>query len=295
MTFKLTTQFSPKGDQPQAIAELEQGLDARGPRPGPARHHRLGQDVHDRQRHREIAATDAHPRPQQDARRPALRRDERALRGATPSSTSSATTTTTSPRRTSRRATRTSTRTPSSTTPSTGCVTRRRTRSCRGATSSSSRASRCIYGIGSAESYYGLLIDLKVGEEFPRDRLLRMLVDVQYERNDVDFHRGTFRVRGDVVEVFPAYEQETAIRIEFFGDTVEAHQGGRPAARPREGHGRARRHLPRARTTSRRRSRCAAPSARSARSSASGSTSSTRRAASSRSSASSSGRSTTSR
>ncbi len=80
----------------------------------------------------------------------------------------------------------------------------------------------CIYGIGSAESYYGLLIDLKVGEEFPRDRLLRMLVDVQYERNDVDFHRGTFRVRGDVVEVFPAYEQETAVRIEFFGDTVEA-------------------------------------------------------------------------
>jgi excinuclease ABC subunit B len=80
----------------------------------------------------------------------------------------------------------------------------------------------CIYGIGSAESYYGLLIDLKVGEDFPRDRLLRMLVDVQYERNDVDFHRGTFRVRGDVVEIFPAYEQETAIRVEFFGDTVEA-------------------------------------------------------------------------
>jgi excinuclease ABC subunit B len=80
----------------------------------------------------------------------------------------------------------------------------------------------CIYGIGSAESYHGLLIDLRVGEEFRRDNLLRMLVDIQYERNDVDFHRGTFRVRGDVVEVFPAYEQETAIRIEFFGDTVEA-------------------------------------------------------------------------
>ncbi|MBK6693377.1 MAG: excinuclease ABC subunit UvrB [Myxococcales bacterium] len=80
----------------------------------------------------------------------------------------------------------------------------------------------CIYGIGSAESYHGLLIDLKVGEEFRRDNLLRMLVDVQYERNDVDFHRGTFRVRGDVVEVFPAYEQETAIRIEFFGDVIEA-------------------------------------------------------------------------
>ena len=80
----------------------------------------------------------------------------------------------------------------------------------------------CIYGIGSAESYHGLLIDLKVGEEFRRDNFLRMLVDIQYERNDVDFHRGTFRVRGDVVEVFPAYEYETAVRIEFFGDTVEA-------------------------------------------------------------------------
>jgi len=57
----------------------------------------------------------------------------------------------------------------------------------------------CIYGIGSAESYHGLVIDLKVGEEFRRDVLLRMLVDIQYERNDVDFHRGTFRVRGDVV------------------------------------------------------------------------------------------------
>ncbi len=80
----------------------------------------------------------------------------------------------------------------------------------------------CIYGIGSAESYHGLLINLKVGEEFRRDNLLRMLVDIQYDRNDVDFHRGTFRVRGDVVEVFPAYENETAVRIEFFGDVVEA-------------------------------------------------------------------------
>jgi excinuclease ABC subunit B len=80
----------------------------------------------------------------------------------------------------------------------------------------------CIYGIGSAESYHGLLIELVKGEEFRRDELLRRLVDVQYERNDVDFHRGTFRVRGDVVEVFPTYENETAIRIEFFGDEIEA-------------------------------------------------------------------------
>ena len=80
----------------------------------------------------------------------------------------------------------------------------------------------CIYGIGSAESYHGLVIQLKVGEEFRRDALLRQLVDIQYERNDVDFHRGTFRVRGDVVEIFPAYEHETAIRIEFFGDDIES-------------------------------------------------------------------------
>ena len=80
----------------------------------------------------------------------------------------------------------------------------------------------CIYGIGSAESYHGLVIELKVGEEFRRDNLLRMLVDIQYERNDIDFHRGTFRVRGDVIEVFPAGEHDTAIRVEFFGDEIEA-------------------------------------------------------------------------
>jgi excinuclease ABC subunit B len=80
----------------------------------------------------------------------------------------------------------------------------------------------CIYGIGSAESYHGLVIQLTVGEELRRDTLLRRLVDIQYERNDVDFHRGTFRVRGDVVEIFPTYEQETAIRVEFFGDDIES-------------------------------------------------------------------------
>src|SRR5580692_8547164 len=80
----------------------------------------------------------------------------------------------------------------------------------------------CIYGIGSAESYHGLVIQLAVGESLRRDTLLRQLVDIQYERNDVDFHRGSFRVRGDVVEIFPTYEQETAIRVEFFGDDIES-------------------------------------------------------------------------
>src|SRR5688572_27549516 len=80
----------------------------------------------------------------------------------------------------------------------------------------------CIYGIGSAESYHGLLIEIVRGEEIGRDLLLRRLVDIQYQRNDVDFHRGTFRVRGDVVEIFPAYEEAEAIRIEFFGDEVDS-------------------------------------------------------------------------
>src|SRR5271165_6564642 len=80
----------------------------------------------------------------------------------------------------------------------------------------------CIYGIGSAESYHGLVIQLAVGEALRRDTLLRQLVDIQYERNDIDFHRGTFRVRGDVVEIFPTYEHETAIRVEFFGDDIES-------------------------------------------------------------------------
>lgn len=78
----------------------------------------------------------------------------------------------------------------------------------------------CIYGIGSVEDYDGLSVDLKVGERRVRDKLLRQLTDIQYQRNDVDFHRGTFRVRGDVVDIFPASE-EWAYRVEFFGDDIE--------------------------------------------------------------------------
>ncbi len=80
----------------------------------------------------------------------------------------------------------------------------------------------CIYGLGSAEAYYGMLVFLQVGEILDRQTVLRRLTEIQYERNDVDFHRGTFRVRGDVVEVFPAHEAETAIRLEWFGDQLDA-------------------------------------------------------------------------
>lgn len=78
----------------------------------------------------------------------------------------------------------------------------------------------CIYGIGSVEDYGSMAVKLKVGERRVRDKLLRHLSDIQYTRNDIDFHRGTFRVRGDVVDIFPAGE-EAAYRVEFFGDELE--------------------------------------------------------------------------
>ncbi len=80
----------------------------------------------------------------------------------------------------------------------------------------------CIYGIGERETYAKMTAELDVGTSVDRDAVLRRLVELQYERNDVDFHRGTFRVRGDTVEVFPAYEADTAVRIEWWGDQVEA-------------------------------------------------------------------------
>ena len=80
----------------------------------------------------------------------------------------------------------------------------------------------CIYGLGSPEAYYGMLVRLEEGQELDRNDLLRRLVEIQYQRNDVDFHRGSFRVRGDTVEIFPAYEEDRAIRVEFFGDEIEA-------------------------------------------------------------------------
>jgi excinuclease ABC subunit B len=80
----------------------------------------------------------------------------------------------------------------------------------------------CIYGIGAPETYRDMHLALREGDVMDRDAIIRRLIAVQYERNDYDFHRGTFRVRGDVVEVFPANEEAAAIRIELFGDTIDA-------------------------------------------------------------------------
>lgn len=79
----------------------------------------------------------------------------------------------------------------------------------------------CIYGLGSPIDYKNMVISLRPGMEKDRDELLRKLIDIQYDRNDMDFKRGTFRVRGDVVEIFPAESSDTAVRVEFFGDEID--------------------------------------------------------------------------
>ncbi len=79
----------------------------------------------------------------------------------------------------------------------------------------------CIYGLGVARVYLGMAIELETGKDIGRDTLMKRLVECQYERNDMDFHRGTFRVRGDTIEIFPIYEDSRAVRVEFFGDTVD--------------------------------------------------------------------------
>jgi excinuclease ABC subunit B len=79
----------------------------------------------------------------------------------------------------------------------------------------------CIYGLGSPEAYEGMMVHLVANTEMKRDHLLRELVRIQYQRNNIDFSRGTIRVRGDVVEIFPPYEESRAIRVEFFGDFIE--------------------------------------------------------------------------
>ncbi len=79
----------------------------------------------------------------------------------------------------------------------------------------------CIYGLGSPEDFLGMMVSLRPGMERDRDDVIRALIDIQYTRNDMDFQRGTFRVRGDVLEIFPADHDETAIRVEFFGDEID--------------------------------------------------------------------------
>lgn len=79
----------------------------------------------------------------------------------------------------------------------------------------------CIYGLGSPEAYHGMLIDVNKGMNVTRSEIVNKLIEIQYQRNDMDFHRGTFRIRGDVLDIFPVYEEDKAIRIEFFDDEID--------------------------------------------------------------------------
>ena len=79
----------------------------------------------------------------------------------------------------------------------------------------------CIYGLGEPDDFANLVVSLRVGAEWDRDELLRRLIEIRYERNDIAFERNMFRVRGDTVELWPAYYKDTAIRVEFFGDEVD--------------------------------------------------------------------------
>lgn len=86
----------------------------------------------------------------------------------------------------------------------------------------------CIYGLGSPEAYHGMLLFVEEGMRLDRDLALKKLIEIHYKRNDIDFQRGTFRVHGDVVEIFPVYERNEAIRVEFFGDEIESIRGFDP-------------------------------------------------------------------
>ena len=103
----------------------------------------------------------------------------------------------------------------------------------------------CIYGLGSPEAYQGMLLYLETGMTRSREEVLAKLVEILYERNDIDFHRGTFRVRGDRVEIFPAYEEERAIAIDFWGDVVESIQEIDPLRRQSQRQAGENYHLPR--------------------------------------------------
>ena len=218
--FNLVSDFALAGDQPRAIGELTEGLERGDRAPGAARRHRLGQDVHDGADHRPREPADAGDGPQQDAGGAALPGVQALLSRTTRSSTSSATTTTTSPKPTSRPPTRTSRRKRRSTTRSTACGCRRRGRCSSAATSSSSPACRASTASARRRRTTACCCRSSAASGSAATQILRKLVEIQYERNDVDFGRGTFRVRGDIVEIYPSYEEQ-GLRIELFGDEVD--------------------------------------------------------------------------
>ena len=241
--FEVVSDFSPAGDQPNAVAALAEGVRrATASRPCSA----------------SPAAARAPPSPGRSSRcsgprwsspptsrwPPSWPTSSGSSSRTTGSSTSSPTTTTTSPRPTCPRPTPTSRRTARSTTRSTGCATRPPSALLTRRDVIVVASVSCIYGLGSPEEYSQPdPARCRPGEEHDQRAILRRLVDMQYERNDMNLVRGKFRVRGDTIEVHPAYE-ETSVRIELFGDEIERIVDGRPADRRAARRARRAGHLP---------------------------------------------------
>ena len=218
--FRVVSDFEPSGDQPAAIKQLAERVNAGEQRRRPARRHRYRQVGDDGLADRAGAAADAGHGAEQDPRRAAGQRVQGAAARTTPSSTSS--------------------RyydyyQPEAYVPQTDTYIEKdssvndEVERLRHSATQSLLTRRdvvvvatvsCIYGLGTPQEYVERALKIKLGEARDRDELLRTLVTEQYTRNDLSFTRGTFRVRGDTIEVFPVYE-ELAVRIEMFGDEVE--------------------------------------------------------------------------
>ena len=274
-------------DAPPRISSSQAGLPAgrrpagghrapgRGPAqrpraPDAARRHRLGQDLHHRQRDPAGAAPDAGDGAQQDAGRAAVRRVQGVLPEQRGRVLRLATTTTTSPRPTCRPPTPTSRRTPRSTSTSSRCACRPPRRCSSGRDAIIVATVSAIYGLGDPQAYLSMVLHLVRGDRLDQRELLRRLADMQYTRNELDLTQGTYRVRGDVIDIFPAESEREAVRVELFDDEIEALSFFDPLT------GEVLRKVPRSpctrrRTTSRRASASTARSSRSATSCASGS------------------------
>ena len=191
------------------------------PHAGAARGHRLGQDLHHGESDRGDAAPGADPRAEQDARRPALWRVQEFLPRQRGRILRLAITTTTSPRPMCRGPTPISRRTSSINEQ----IDRMRHSATRALLERDDviivASVSCIYGIGSVETYTAMTFALKKGERIDQRQLIADLVALQYKRTQADFTRGTFRVRGDVIDIFPAHYEDRAWRVNLFGDTVE--------------------------------------------------------------------------
>ncbi len=206
--FEVVSEYTPSGDQPEAIEALASGLE-------------MGLDEQTLLGVTGSGKTFTMAKVIEKIQRPTLVLAHNKTLAAQLCASSSPTTTTTSRRPTCPRQTPSSRRTPPPTRRSTACGCPPPARCWSGGTLSWWRRVSCIYGLGEPDDFARMMISLRTGMTLERDELLRRLVEDRYERNDVAFQRNVFRVRGDTVELYPAYYKDRAIRVEFFGDEIE--------------------------------------------------------------------------